>query len=67
MTVNLAIGQVTTPVGVNLCVAYSVAHLKLEEIARAVWPLVLVSLVALVAVSLVPGLSLWLPSLMVRR
>ena len=64
MTVNLAIGQITPPVGVNLFVACGIARISMKEISRAVVPMVLAQTVALLLVSFWPGLSLWLPRFM---
>ncbi len=63
MTVNVAIGQVTPPVAVNLYVAANVARLRFEQIAAAVWPFVGAMVLALIVVILVPTLSTWLPAL----
>jgi C4-dicarboxylate transporter, DctM subunit len=62
MTVNIAIGQVTPPVAVNLYVAANVARLRFETIAAAVWPFVAAMVLALIVVILFPPLSTWLPS-----
>ena len=64
MTVNLAIGQVTPPVGVNLFVAAGIARISLKEISRAVIPIVTAQAVALLVISFWPDLSLWLPRFM---
>jgi tripartite ATP-independent transporter DctM subunit len=61
ITVNVAIGQVTPPVAVNLYVAANVAGLRMEQVAGAVWPFVLAMLGALAVVAAWPPLSLWLP------
>ncbi|HEV8674876.1 MAG TPA: TRAP transporter large permease subunit, partial [Methylomirabilota bacterium] len=61
LTVNIAIGQVTPPVAVNLYVAANVGRLSFGEISRAVWPFVGAMLLALGIVTLWPELSLWLP------
>jgi len=64
MIVNLAIGMVTPPVGVNLFVASRVAQISLTDVIRgAMRPLVLL-LILLLIITYVPGLSLWLPSLL---
>ena len=63
VTVNLAIGQVTPPVGVNLFVASGISEAPINEISRAVLPLVLIEIIALAVVTYVPALSLWLPGL----
>ena len=64
MTVNLAIGFVTPPVGSNLFVASAVSGMKVEEIARAVMPMVVLMILLLMVITYVPALSLFLPSLM---
>jgi len=61
MTLNLAIGQFTPPVAVNLYVTTQLADIRLEETFRAVWPMVLAMLVALLIVAAFPGLSLYIP------
>ncbi len=66
MTVNLALGQVTPPVGVNLMVASAVSKVPLGRLALASLPLVFAELVALVLVSAFPALTTWLPSVMER-
>ncbi len=64
MTVNMAIGQITPPVGVNLFVACGIARISMKEISRAVVPMVIAQTVALLIISYWPGLSLWLPRFM---
>lgn len=61
MTLNLAIGQFTPPVAVNLYVTTQLANIRLEKTFKAVWPMVLAMLVALVVVILFPSLSLFIP------
>ena len=63
LTINVAIGQITPPVAVNLYVAANIARLSFEEISRAVWPFVLAMLVALAIVTQWPALSTVLPAL----
>jgi C4-dicarboxylate transporter DctM subunit len=60
MVVNLAIGFVTPPVGVNLFVASSVAKLRIEKIAKAAVPQLIGMLLVLLAVTYIPELSLYL-------
>lgn len=64
MVVNLAIGMVTPPVGVNLFVASSIAGTSLERISRAVVPFVLLLIVNVLIISFVPAISTFLPSLL---
>ncbi len=63
MTVNLAIGQVTPPVAVNLYVGANIAGISLDEISRAAVPFILAMVAALAVVILLPGLSTTLPIL----
>ena len=63
LTVNVAIGQVTPPVAVNLYVAANIARLSFDEISRAVWPFVLAMLLALGVITEWPALSTALPAL----
>ncbi len=63
LTVNVAIGQVTPPVAVNLYVAANIARLSIDEISRAVWPFVLAMLLALAVITEWPALSTFLPAL----
>lgn len=58
MIVNLAIGLFTPPVGVNLYVACGVAKVDLKQISRAVVPLLIASLIVLMIVTYIPGISL---------
>ena len=64
MTVNLAIGMVTPPVGVNLYVACGISKISLKEISVNVVPFVLASVVALLLVTYIPEIALFLPNLM---
>lgn len=64
MTMNLAIGMVTPPVGVNLYVACGVSKISLKEISIAVVPYVAASIVVLLLITYVPEVILWLPNLM---
>jgi C4-dicarboxylate transporter DctM subunit len=64
LTVNVAIGQITPPVGVNLFVACPIAGLSLKEISRSVGPFLLASIVALLIITYIPETSLWLPRIL---
>jgi tripartite ATP-independent transporter DctM subunit len=64
MVLNLCIGLCTPPVGTVLFVGVGVAEIKLTQVLRPLAPLFLVMLVALIAVTFIPALSLWLPNLL---
>ncbi|MBI5166961.1 MAG: TRAP transporter large permease subunit, partial [candidate division NC10 bacterium] len=63
MTVNLAIGQVTPPVAVNLYVAANLAGISLERISRSALPFIVAMVFALLVITYIPFLSIWLPAL----
>ena len=60
MIVNLAIGLVTPPVGVNLYVACGIADTSLKKISASVIPLLVAALIVLLLVTYVPSLSMCL-------
>ena len=62
MVVNMEIGMVTPPVGLNLFVASGVSGLRLGEVIRASLPWLGLLLAFLLLVTYVPALSLWLPN-----
>ncbi|USG67429.1 TRAP transporter large permease [Brevibacillus ruminantium] len=64
MIVNLAMGMITPPVGVNLFVACQIAGIKLEEITKALIPFFIVLILDILIITYVPAISTWLPSLM---
>ena len=61
LAMNIAIGQFTPPVAVNLMVTTRIANIRLEHTIG--WAMVFVAAMALslVLVMLVPGIALWLP------
>ncbi len=61
LTVNLAIGQVTPPVGVNLFVSCGLSRASMGETLRDSLPLFAAALLALFLINLIPALTLWLP------
>ena len=70
-TVNLAIGQVTPPVGVNLFVAISIKIKKglevtLQQISKAVMPMIAASVAVLLVVTYVPAVSTALPKALAK-
>lgn len=58
MVVNLAIGFVTPPIGVNLFVASSLTELPVMTIAKKAMPMILYFLVALLLITYIPDISL---------
>lgn len=64
VTVNMEIGMVTPPVGLNLFVTSGITGMSVMQVVRAALPWLSVLLVFLVIVTYVPELSLWLPNLL---
>lgn len=64
MIVNMAIGCVTPPVGVNLFVACKLGDIKMESMIKQLIPFWVVLFIDLIIIAFVPQLSLFLPSIM---
>ncbi len=64
LLVNLGLGLCTPPVGTCLFVGCAVGRVKIEETLRTIWPFYLAILMALLLVTYVPAVSLFLPSLL---
>ncbi|MCI8572905.1 MAG: TRAP transporter large permease [Oscillibacter sp.] len=64
MVVNLAIGFVTPPLGVNLFVACNTAGAKLEEIVKGIIPILGVMIIDLLLITYIPQLTMLLPNLL---
>ncbi|QDP99831.1 TRAP transporter large permease subunit [Lysinibacillus fusiformis] len=64
MTINMELGMITPPVGLNLFVVSGIAKEKLGEVVRGVIPFIVLMIVFLAIVVLLPQLSLWLPEQM---
>ena len=63
-TTNMAIGQVTPPVAVNLFVGARISGISMERIARPAIPLIIAAVAALVLITAFPEIALFLPRLM---
>jgi len=63
MTFNLAIGICTPPVGSALFIGCSVANISIDKVIKPLLPFYAALVVALLAVTFIPELSLWLPRL----
>jgi C4-dicarboxylate transporter, DctM subunit len=64
MTLNMEVGMITPPVGLNLYVASGLSGLSLEEVTKASLPWMLVMIVALILVTYIPWISLFLVDLL---
>ncbi|MBK7332430.1 MAG: TRAP transporter large permease subunit [Betaproteobacteria bacterium] len=64
MVVNLEIGMVTPPIGLNLFVTAGITGMSIGQVVRAALPWSLVLLAFLVVITYVPAITLFLPNLL---
>lgn len=64
MTVNLAIGLFTPPVGLNLYVAAGISKTNIIGISRGVVPFIVAAIIVLMFITFIPSLSTFLPDLL---
>jgi C4-dicarboxylate transporter, DctM subunit len=65
MTLNMEIGLISPPVGLNLYVIQGIASAHLAPVLRGVAPFFLIMILALILLYLFPQISLWLPNLII--
>ena len=63
MVVNMEIGMITPPIGLNLFVTSGITGMSLARVVKAAAPFVAVLFVFLILVTYIPWLSTWLPTL----
>lgn len=66
LTVNLSIGMFTPPFGLNLFVAGAVTGETMANIYRSVIPFIVISIVALLIITFIPEITLFLPNLVFK-
>jgi len=64
MCINLCIGMLTPPLGVNVFVAQAISQVSFESIVRRVLPMIAILIAVLTVVVLFPNISLLLPGIM---
>jgi len=64
MTVNLAIGYCTPPMGVSLYITGAIANKNLIYVSKAVVPFLIIQIAVLLLITYVPDAVLWLPRIM---
>jgi len=64
MVVNMEIGMITPPVGLNLFVTAGVSHMSMMRVVKAAAPWLAIMFLFLIIVTYVPWISTWLPTLM---
>jgi C4-dicarboxylate transporter, DctM subunit len=67
MVVNLALGMITPPFGVNLFAACTVAKISLDRIIPHLLPFVLVIIACLMVITYVPEISLYLRDMVYQK
>jgi tripartite ATP-independent transporter DctM subunit len=63
MILNLGIGLITPPVGPTLFVGCAIGKVTMEQVSKELWPFYGAMCLALLLVTYIPALSLWLPGL----
>ena len=63
MILNLGIGLITPPVGPTLFVGCAIGKVTMEQVSRELWPFYGAMCAALLLVTYIPAISLWLPGL----
>ncbi|MGY0399832.1 MAG: TRAP transporter large permease subunit, partial [Ostreibacterium sp.] len=64
MVVNMEIGMLTPPVGLNLFVASGITGKSMGWVIKACLPWLLLLLLFLILITYIPQISLWLPETM---
>lgn len=64
MVVNLAIGFITPPVGVNLFVACGIGNIPFVDLVKKIIPFLIALLVGLIFITYIPSISLFIPRLL---
>ena len=64
MILNLGIGLITPPVGPTLFVGCAIGKVTIEAVTKELWPFYGAMCLALLLVTYIPAISLWLPGLM---
>ena len=64
LTVNLAIGYCTPPMGVSLYITGAIANKDLIYISKAVIPFIVIQMIVLFIITYIPDVVLWLPRVM---
>ncbi len=64
LTVNMELGMVSPPVGLNLFVTSGLTGMSIKDVIIAAWPWTLTILVGLLLITYIPDIALFLPNLM---
>ena len=66
MVVNLAIGFITPPVGVNLFVACGIGKIPFADLVKKIIPFLIALLIGLILITYIPAISMTLPNLLAK-
>ena len=64
LTIVVEIAQITPPIGFNLFVLQGMTGRDMDFIAKAALPMFALMVLAVIIISLFPGIATWLPSMM---
>lgn len=64
MTVNLAIGYCTPPMGVSLYITGAISNKDIIYVSKAVIPFIIIQMAVLFIITYIPDVVLWLPRVM---
>jgi TRAP-type C4-dicarboxylate transport system permease large subunit len=67
MVFNLMIGMLTPPVGMSIYMLSPIAGIPVNRLFKAIIPYLIPLVIALVVLTYVPDISLWLPNLLYNR
>jgi TRAP-type C4-dicarboxylate transport system permease large subunit len=67
MILNLILGTIHPPIGVVLFVVTRIAGVSFETMSRAILPWIVPLLIVLLAITLWPPLTIWLPKLLLGK
>jgi len=64
ITVNLAVGFITPPYGINLFVASAISGERIEDISMSILPSIIAMILCLMLFTYVPAVTMWLPTVL---
>lgn len=64
MVVNLSIGLITPPAGLDLFVVQGISNIEFGRLVRACLPFILILIVDLMIITYIPQLTMWLPNVL---
>jgi tripartite ATP-independent transporter DctM subunit len=64
MCLNLMIGLLTPPIGLNLFISSAIAKVPVDEIVKSVWPMIIFLILVLFLITIFPPLVTWVPNLL---